>query len=220
MERIGVAPGTEIGGYRVLAPLGQGGMGAVYRAVDGDGTVVALKLLHPHLGADPDARERLRREVANLQRVRHRGVARVLDAEIDSSDAFIVTELVDGPDLATLVRTDGPLAGQRLTDLADQLRDALEAVHAAGVLHRDLTPGNVLVTDDGPVLIDFGIAQAAEDARVTSTGLVAGTPGYLSPQMLEGAEPTEATDWWGWAALLAFAATGRPPFGVRPLAAV
>ena len=220
MERMGVAPGTEIGGYRIVAPLGHGGMGAVYRAVDGEGATVALKLLHPHLAADADARERLRREVAHLQRVRHPGVARVLDAEIESSEAFIVTELVDGVDLGAHVDAHGPLSPTELVDLAEQLRGALSVVHGAGVLHRDLTPGNVLVTARGPVLIDFGIAQAAEDARVTSTGLVIGTPGYLSPELLEGGEPSTAGDWWGWAALLAFAATGRPPFGVRPLQAV
>lgn len=215
-----MAPGTEIGGYRVLGPLGQGGMGAVYRAVDGDGAVVALKLLHPHLGADPDARERLRREVAHLQKVRHPAVARVLDAEIESTEAFIVTELVDGEDLAARVRTRGPLPPTELADLAEQLSSALQVVHRAGVLHRDMTPGNVLVTDRGPVLIDFGIAQAAEDSRVTSTGLVVGTPGYLSPELLEGGAPSEAGDWWGWAALLAYAATGRAPFGGPPTPAV
>src|SRR5665647_509350 len=190
-----------------------GGMGTVYRARDGDGRVVALKLLHAHLGADPEARERLTREVDSLRRVRHPGVARVLDAEIDSSDAFVVTELVKGQDLAAHVRTRGPLPTDELAELADRLRAALVVVHRAGVLHRDLTPGNVMVTDDGPVLIDFGVAQAVEDARVTSTGLVAGTPGYLAPELLEGGQPSAAGDWWGWAALLVFAATGRPPFG-------
>ncbi len=222
MERMGLAPGTELGGYRVLAPLGQGGMGAVYRAVDADGVGVALKLLHAHL-ADGAARDRLAREVAALQKVRHVGVARVLDAELDSAEAFVVTELVEGSDLASSVTVDGPLGTTRVADLADlaeQLADALDAVHAAGLLHRDLTPGNVMVTDDGPVLIDFGIAQVVEDARLTSAGQVAGTPGYLSPELLAGAEPARRDDWWGWAAVLAFAATGRPPFGVRPLAAV
>lgn len=220
MERIGLSPGAEIGGYTILAPLGSGGMGTVYRAVDGGGTPVALKLLHPHIGADPSSRERLRREVLALQRLRHPGVAAVLDAEADSTEAFLVTELVPGADLAEHVRLRGPLDAAALHRLADGLRDALGAVHAAGVVHRDLKPSNVLVTPDGPVLIDFGIAQSVDETRVTSTGFVVGTPGYLAPELVDGAEPTPATDWWGWAALLAYAATGRAPFGTRPLEAV
>jgi len=210
----------EVGGYRLLGPLGQGGMGAVYRALDADGREVALKLLHPHLGADVDARARLQCEVANLQRVRHPGVARVLDAEIDSSEAFVVTELVDGLDLVEHVHRNGPLEPAALAGLAADLREALAVVHAAGVLHRDLTPGNVMLTDSGPVLIDFGIAQGIEDARVTSAGLVAGTPGYVAPELLDGEEPSEQSDWWGWAALVAYAAMGRPPFGTGPARAV
>lgn len=202
----------EIGGYRVLAPLGHGGMGAVYRALDADGRTVALKLLHAHLD-DPEARERLTREVAALQKIRHTGVARVLDAEIDSTEAFVVTELVSGRDLGKHVKRFGALPPEQLVELATRLRAALEVVHAAGVLHRDLTPGNVMVTAEGPVLIDFGLAQSVEDARVDAVGLVTGTPGYVSPELLDGAPPTEASDWWGWAAVLTFAATGRPPFG-------
>lgn len=220
MERIGLSPGAEIGGYTILAPLGSGGMGTVYRAVDGGGTPVALKLLHPHVGADPSSRERLRREVLALQRLRHPGVAAVLDAEADSTEAFLVTELVSGSDLSEHVRAHGTLDAEQLHRLAAGLRDALAAVHAAGVVHRDLKPSNVLVTRDGPVLIDFGIAQSVDEPRVTSVGFVVGTPGYLAPELIDGAEPTPATDWWGWAALLAFAATGRAPFGTRPLEAV
>ncbi|WP_407344619.1 serine/threonine-protein kinase [Pengzhenrongella phosphoraccumulans] len=220
MERMGLAPGSEVGGYRIVAPLGSGGMGTVYRAVDGGGKTVALKLLHPHIGADPAARDRLRREVAALQRLRHPAIAAVLDAEIDSTEAFVVTELVDGHNLEEHVRAHGPLPAPALARLAVGLRDVLEAVHAAGVVHRDLKPSNVLVTDDGPVLIDFGIAQAADDARVTSANLVVGTPGYLAPELLADAEPSAVTDWWGWAAVLAFAATGRAPFGTRPMEAV
>ncbi len=220
MERIGLAPGSEVGGYRILAPLGSGGMGTVYRAVDGGGTVVALKLLHPHIGADPVARDRLRREAAALQRLRHPAVAAVLDAEADSTEAFLVTELVDGDTLEDRVRLAGPLDADALAELAEGLEDALVAVHAAGVVHRDLKPSNIMLTDDGPVLIDFGIAQSADDARVTSVGLVAGTPGYLPPELLDGAAPSSTSDWWGWAAVLAFAATGRAPFGVRPVEVV
>lgn len=220
MERIGLTPGSDIGGYRIVAPLGSGGMGAVYRAVDGGGTAVALKMLHPQLGSDAVARDRLRREVRALQKLRHPGVAAILDAEADSTEAFLVTELVDGDTLEEHVRERGPLDGQDLLDLAEGLRSALAAVHGAGVVHRDLKPANVLVTDDGPVLIDFGIAQAAGDAPLTSDGLVIGTPGYLAPELLDGSEPTPASDYWGWAAVLAYAATGRAPFGTRPLEAV
>ena len=222
MERIGLAPGSQIGGYTVVAPLGSGGMGTVYRAVDDGGTAVALKLLHPQIGADAEGRERLRREVVALQRLRHPAVASVLDAEADSTEAFIVTELVPGENLEEHVRAHGPLEPQDLHELAAGLVDALAAVHAAGVVHRDLKPTNVLVTDDGPVLIDFGIAQAADDdwPQVTSTGLVVGTPGYLAPELLDGADPSPATDLWGLAAVVAFAATGRPPFGTRPVQAV
>ncbi|GAA3794993.1 serine/threonine-protein kinase [Cellulomonas soli] len=220
MERIGLEPGAEIGGYTIVAPLGSGGMGTVYRAVDGGGTTVALKLLHPHVGADAVARERLRREVQALQRLRHPAVAAVLDAEADSTEAFLVTELVAGDPLDAHVRRRGPLDADALLALAQGLLGALDAVHGAGVVHRDLKPSNVMVTPDGPVLIDFGIAQASGDTQVTSTGLVVGTPGYLAPELLDGADPTSASDLWGWAAVLVFAATGRPPFGTGPLESV
>jgi serine/threonine protein kinase len=221
MERIGLTPGSEIGGYTVVAPLGSGGMGTVYRAVDGGGTAVALKLLHPHVGSDATVRARLLREVAALQRLRHPAVAAVLDAEADSTEAFLVTELVAGDTLTEHVRERGPLDADDLVTLAEGLRAALAAVHAAGVVHRDLKPSNVLLTDDGPVLIDFGLAQGVDDdANLTTAGLVLGTPGYLAPELLDGGDPSPATDMWGWAALLAFAATGRDPFGSRPVEAV
>ncbi|KQT02206.1 serine/threonine-protein kinase [Cellulomonas sp. Leaf395] len=220
MERIGLEPGSEIGGYTIVAPLGSGGMGTVYRAVDGGGDAVALKLLHPHVGSDAATRDRLRREVHALQKLRHPGVAAVLDAEADSTEAFLVTELVSGDNLEEHVRERGTLDAEELLGLAEGLRDTLVAVHGAGVVHRDLKPSNVIIGDDGPVLIDFGLAQAADDSKLTADGLVLGTPGYLAPELLEGAEPDDASDFWGWAAILAFAATGRPPFGTRPLEAV
>ncbi len=214
----GPAPGSEVGGYLIGARLGSGAMGTVHSAHDGGGNLVAVKLLHRHVDVDAAAqgRERLRREALALQRLRHPAVAQILDVELDGPDAFIVTELVDGPTLEDEVAEGGPLDAWDLYELADQLAAALESVHGAGVVHRDLKPTNVMVSSRGPVLIDFGIAQGLEDARVTSTGLVMGTPGYLAPELLEGAAPSVGTDWWGWAALLAYAATGRAPFGVRP----
>lgn len=220
MERIGLEPGTEIGGYSIVSPLGSGAMGVVYKAVDGGGTPVALKVLHPNFAPDAEMRKRLGREVAALQKVRHPSVAHVLDAEADSAEMFIVTELVDGPTLEAEIANGGPLDSVDLHELADQLQGALAAVHAAGVIHRDLKPSNVLISDDGPVLIDFGIAHGMEDARLTSTGFVMGTPGYLAPELIDRHDPSVASDWWGWGAVLVYAATGRSPFGVRPLEAV
>lgn len=211
----GPAAGSKLGGYTVVREIGSGAMGAVYRAEDDGGHPVALKMLHRHLD-DPAARERLRREAAALQGLRHPAVARVLDAELEGPEAFIVTELVEGPTLEEEIDERGPLDSRDLFELADQLADALEAVHGTGVVHRDLTPSNVLIARSGPVLIDFGLAQGPGDVRATRTGFVMGTPGYLAPELLDGAEPGPDTDWWSWAAVLAFSGTGRAPFGVRP----
>ena len=210
----------EVGGYRLLRRLGSGGMGTVHEAVDADGRHVALKLLHPHISADPQARKRLVREVSLLHRVREAGVARVLDAEVEDAEAFVVTELIEGPTLEEDVAADGRFSPAELSHLAHGLTEALRAIHAVGVVHRDFKPGNVMMSEHGPVVIDFGIAQVADDARLTQTGMVTGTPGYLDPEVIAGAEPSPTCDWWGWAAVLLFAATGRPPFGRGPTGAV
>ena len=203
----------NIGGYRLIKRIGAGGMSTVFEAEDGAGVRVALKLLHPALVVDYSGRERLRREVAMLQKVRGRYVAEVLDAETDADEAFIVTELIDGPTLEQDVVDSGAFEGEDLVELAEHLRQAVEAIHEAGVLHRDLKPSNVMLGPDGPVLIDFGIAQVDEDSRLTVPGSVAHTPGYCDPRVINGANPDEAADWWALAAVLAFAATGRAPFG-------
>ncbi len=210
----------EFGGYRLIERIGTGGMGSVYRALNGDGAWVAVKILHPAISADPQARARLAREVATMRRVHGPGVAELLDAEVDEDDAFVVTELIDGPTLYEDVREYGAYSAAELAGLAHGLRQALESIHAAGVVHRDLKPSNVMMSASGPVLIDFGIAQVAGDARFTQTGLVSGTAGYLDPQALQGEDPSPAGDWWSWAAVLAFAATGRAPFGKGPTGAV
>lgn len=209
-----------IGRYRVLQELGQGGMGVVHLALDERGRAVAVKVLHPHVAHDEDARSRLAREVDTLARVRSDRIAPVFDADLEGERPYIVTRYVPGPSLDQLVREEGPLEPQALLSLARGLVDALRAIHGVGVTHRDLKPGNVLMLDGDPVVIDFGIAHVAESSRMTMTGLVMGTPGYLSPELVEGGDVTAATDWWGWAATLVFAATGRPPFGRGGMEAV
>jgi serine/threonine protein kinase len=212
--------GVTLGAYRLVHRLGEGGMGVVHLGLDAHGRAVAIKVLRAHVAHDPDARARLSREVATLSRVRHPLVAEVLDADVDGDQPFVVTRYVPGLTLDAEVRERGPMPAAHLVRLGRGLSSALEAIHGAGVVHRDLKPGNVLMLDDDPVVIDFGIAHVADDARLTMTGLVMGTPGYLSPELLNGAAVTEATDWWGWAATLAFAASGHAPYGNGPADAV
>lgn len=206
-----------LGPYLLLEQVGQGGMGVVYRAVDRAGDEVAVKVLRPHIAHDDSARDRLRREVTTLSRVRDDRVAAVLDADIDGPNPYLVTRFVPGPPLDDVVGEGSALSPAQLVTLGRGLAEALGVIHAAGVVHRDLKPGNVLMDGDEPVLIDFGIAHVADDVRLTMTGMVMGTPGYLSPEVVEGAPVTEATDWWGWAATLAYAASGHAPFGRGPM---
>jgi len=211
------APGQRLGPYRLIQPLGEGGMGVVHLALDARGRAVAIKVLREHIAHDHEARNRLKREVETLARVQDARVAAVLDADTDGPRPYIVTRYIPGPALDRVVTAGGPLQGEALLRLGRGLWEALNAIHAAGVIHRDLKPANVLLLDGDPVVIDFGIAHLADDIRLTMTGLVMGTPGYLSPEVVEGAPVTEATDWWGWAATLAFAASGAPPFGRGPM---
>ncbi|WP_427383911.1 protein kinase domain-containing protein [Janibacter sp. G56] len=204
---------AKVGPYRLLQQLGQGGMGVVHLALDPHGKAVAIKVMRAHVAADADARARLAREVETLGRIKDPRVAAVLDADVDADHPYIVTRYVPGPALDTVVGDGGPMPPAALLSLGKGLAGALHAIHEAGVVHRDVKPGNVLLLDDDPVLIDFGIAHLRDSSRLTMTGLVMGTPGYLAPEVVEGDEVSEATDWWGWAATLAFAASGRPPFG-------
>ncbi|MDQ3383663.1 MAG: serine/threonine protein kinase, partial [Actinomycetota bacterium] len=217
-------PGPEVpqrlGRYTLGAKLGEGGMGVVHRASRDDGRDVAIKVLRPHIAHDPDARRRLEREVTTLSRIHNPRIAAVLDADVQGEAPYIVTEFVPGAPLDTVVTEDGPIRGEALVRLGRGLSEALRAIHAVGIVHRDLKPGNVLMVQDDPVVIDFGIAQVADDVRLTMTGMVMGTPGYLSPEVVEGGSVTEATDWWGWAATLAFANSGQPPFGRGPMSVV
>ncbi len=212
---------ARLGQYRLVQRLGEGGMGVVHLALDRHGRAFALKLLRQHVADDPDARARLAREVDTLSRIRSPYVAPVVDADVDGETPYVVTRFVDGPSLDERVDARGPLTPGELHHVAAGLAEALDAIHSAGVVHRDVKPGNVLlVGGEDPVLIDFGIAHLVDDVRLTSAGLVMGTPGYLAPEVVSGEDVTPATDWWGWAATTAFAASGTPPFGRGTMNAV
>ena len=206
----------RLGPYRLVRRLGEGGMGVVYLASDASGVQVALKALHPGLAQESNARRRMSREVETMRRVRSRYVAEVLDADLDGDPPYIVTRYVPGLSLDEVVDSAGPLTGPALGRLAYGLAEALSAVHAAGVVHRDLKPGNVMIADGEPVVIDFGIAHLPETTRLTLTGMFMGTPGYLAPEVIEGKESGTASDVHSWAATVAFAGTGRPPYGTGP----
>ncbi len=216
-ERAGPAPHERLGPYRLVSHLGEGGMGVVHLGLDRYGRAVAIKVLRPHVAYDPEARWRLEREVDTLARITSDRVAAVIDSDISGDRPYLVTRYVAGPSLDDVVLDEGPLTPSELVDVGRGLVEALEAIHSFGVVHRDLKPGNVLLEDGQPVVIDFGIAHIADDVRLTSSGLVMGTPGYLSPEVIGGSPVTQATDWWGWAATLAYAASGRPPFGRGPM---
>ena len=203
----------KIGPYRLLEKIGEGGMGVVYLARDADGRPVAVKVLGPAVSQDPNARRRLFREVETMRRVRSRYIAEILDADVGGPSPYIVTRYVPGRTLDDAVRQDGPLRGPALARLASGLAAAIAAIHAAGVVHRDLKPGNVMLCDGQPVVIDFGIAHIPDSTRLTQTGMVMGTPGYLAPEVIEGQPSSGASDVHSWGATVAFAATGRQPYG-------
>jgi len=203
----------RLGPYRLLDRIGEGGMGVVYLARDSEHRSVAIKVLRPSVAGDPNARRRLAREVETMRLVRSPFVAEVIDTDVTGNMPYIVTQYVPGRTLDEFVREEGPLRGAALARLACGLAEALVAVHCAGVVHRDLKPGNVMLVNGQPVVIDFGIAQALDSTRLTMTGMFMGTPGYLSPEVIEGQQSSRASDVHAWGATVAFAATGRAPFG-------
>ncbi|TMR88180.1 serine/threonine protein kinase [Nonomuraea basaltis] len=203
----------RLGPYRLLRRLGEGGMGVVHLAVDPQGRQVAVKVLRGEVAGDEVARRRLSREVETMRRVRSKYIAEVLDADVTGHRPYIVTRYVPGRPLDEIVKDDGPLDLPALIRLAHGVAAALASVHSVGVIHRDLKPGNVLILDGEPVLIDFGIAQAVDATRLTQTGMFIGTPGYLAPEIIEGQEAGPEVDIHAWAGTLLYAATGQPPFG-------
>ena len=228
-DALNLEPGALVGGYTLMSRLGSGAMGSVWRVHDDGGEEYAMKILRDSLADDRStasardqitARERLRREAMALKKVNHPGVCGIVDMELDDSLAFIVTELIEGKNLRDDVAANGPYVADDLERLASKLMDAVRAVHAAGIVHRDIKPTNVMVSATGPVLVDFGIAMGEGESHVTRTGLVMGTPGFIAPEIIEGTESDEITDWWSVSSVLAFAATGEPVFGTKPMMAV
>ncbi|MBA3783641.1 MAG: serine/threonine protein kinase [Nocardioides sp.] len=212
--------GLTVGGYALLTRLGEGGMGVVHLAQRPGGDRVALKVLRPHIIGDDESRARLAREVGSLSRIRSRRVAEIVDADPWGDVPYVATRYVPGLSLHDEIQENGPILGVDLTWLGRCLAEALTAVHSVGVLHRDIKPSNVLMEGRTPILIDFGLARVADDPRITHTGWLLGTPGYLAPEILYGDDATTASDVHSWAATVGFAALGRAPFGRGPSMAI
>ncbi|MFE0042870.1 serine/threonine-protein kinase [Streptomyces albireticuli] len=202
-----------IGAYRLLGRLGAGGMGRVYLGRSAGGRTVAVKVVHPHYALDEQFRARFRREVQAARRVGGAWTAPVLDADPDAAVPWVATGYVAGPSLTEAVRDTGAQPEPTVRALGAGLAEALAAVHALGLVHRDVKPSNVLLALDGPRLIDFGIARATDaTASLTATGASIGSPGYMSPEQILGQEVTGAADVFSLGAVLAYAASGEPPF--------
>jgi eukaryotic-like serine/threonine-protein kinase len=203
----------RIGPYRLRGVLGAGGMGRVFLGVSADGDQVAVKVIRADLAMDPEFRARFRREVTVARKVSSRFTAPLIGADADGPVPWLATAYVTGPSLADAVAQRGPLPAASVLELAARLAEGVSAIHSAGVIHRDLKPSNVLLAQDGPRVIDFGISVAAETSPLTRTGLLIGSPGYMSPEQVEGREVGPASDIFSLGAVLAFAATGEAPFG-------
>ncbi|MEU3723230.1 MDR family MFS transporter [Streptomyces sp. NPDC031705] len=218
MDQLIAADPTHIGPYRLIARLGEGGMGLVYLGRSEGGRTVAVKVVQAEHAGHPEFRRRFAREVAAARRVGGDWTAAVLDADPAAAVPWVATQYIPGPDLRTVVAEDfGPLPEYSVHTLANRLAVALRAVHEAGLIHRDLKPSNVLVTVDGPRVIDFGIARAMDsltgDSLHTRTGMLIGSPGFMSPEQVRGRELTPASDVFCLGAVLVYASTGRLLFG-------
>ncbi|WP_437112599.1 protein kinase domain-containing protein [Streptomyces hydrogenans] len=202
----------RIGGYALERELGAGGMGTVYLARSRGGRTVAVKVARPELAADPHFRARFRAEVEAARRVGGFHTAPVVDADPDAETPWLATAYIPGPTLSRLLVERGPMDEGRLRMLGAALAEALQAIHACGLIHRDLKPGNIIMADDGPRVLDFGIARALESTRLTSTGAAFGTPGFLAPEQAQGLEVGAAADVFALGAVLV-AASGGSAFG-------
>lgn len=215
MERLRPADPSTIGGHRLLGRLGAGGMGVVYLGRTDGGALTAIKVILPEFAENEEFRARFRREVEAARRVETPWAVAVTGAETEGTRPWLATAFVPGPALSEAVARCGPLPARSVRVLGRLLSRALTAVHTAGLVHRDVKPGNVLLAVDGPRLIDFGIARATDATALTAADLVVGTPGFLSPEQASGGGTAAgpASDVFSLGCLLAYAATGRPPFG-------
>ena len=211
---------AEIAGYRLQARLGAGGMGRVYLALTPGGRRIAVKVIRPELGDDPDFRRRFRQETQAARQVHGIYAAQVLDADPDADPPWLATAYVPGPSLQQAVADHGPMPAASVLTLTAGIAEALQAIHAAGIVHRDLKPSNVLLAPDGPHVIDFGIARAAEATTLTRTGMRVGSPQFMAPEQIQDLPVTPAIDVFALGSLAVFAATGKAPFGEGSEAAV
>lgn len=221
MRALGSDDPRQVGAYRLLRRLGSGGMGRVYLGRTAGGRTVAVKVVRTELADDAEFRARFRQEVAAARRVGGAWTAPVLDADTEGEQPWVATGYVAGPALAAAVRTHGPLPEAAVRALGVGLAGALAHVHGLGLVHRDVKPSNVLLTLDGPRLIDFGIARALDaTSGLTRSGYVVGSPGFMSPEQANGQSAGPAGDVFSLGAVLAFAGTGVHPFGDDVSAAV
>jgi serine/threonine protein kinase len=220
VEPLAAGDPRQVGGYRLRARLGAGGMGQVFLGYSPAGRAVAVKVIHRQLAADPEFRTRFRREVAAARAVSGAYTAPVTAAGPDDDPPWLATVFVPGPSLAEAVAAAGPFPAVSVWKLAAGLVEALQAVHSCGLVHRDLKPANVLLALDGPRVIDFGISRALEKTAMTTTGLVVGTPSYMSPEQAQGARVGPPSDVFSLGCVIVFAATGRGPFGGGPQASM
>ncbi|MGH3620413.1 MAG: serine/threonine-protein kinase, partial [Sciscionella sp.] len=214
MEPLRPSEVGEIGRYRLMARLGSGGMGQVYLGLSSDGRLVALKQVHAILAENADFRSRFRREVNASRMVSGAYTAAVMDADTEAVLPWLASVFVPGPSLDTAMDHCRPLPLSSVRVLAAGLAAALSEIHRAGLVHRDLKPSNVLLAEDGPRVIDFGVARAAQaNTEITQVGWVIGSPQYMSPEQAEGKSLTSASDVFSLGSILLLACTGKAPFG-------
>lgn len=211
---------ARIGAYQLLARLGAGGMGQVYLGRSPGGRLVAVKVIRDEISDHPEVLARFRREAATVETVRSVYTAQLIEASLGTSPYWLATEYVPGPTLRAAVGAGGPFPPDSALRLLAALAEGLAAVHVHGVTHRDLKPHNVILSPQGPQLIDFGIARAVDQSVLTRDGMASGTPGYTAPEVLLGNEAGPAADVFALGATLAYTATGRPPYGTGDAASV